>query len=217
MPYQWLLCAFCAFLVGSFPSGKIIAWFVAHIDITKKGSGNIGATNVARELGIKWGLMTLVLDILKGLIPVLISHQLFRENETAVLYIGLFALMGHQFSIFQKFKGGKGVATALGVYLGLSSISLISCVIALIVFVITVYKWDFISLGSMAASLAIPILLIIFGKPWPIFTGSFGMAALIIFKHRDNIQRLAKGEERKWKARNDQEKSSSSLSNSSSE
>ena len=216
MTLQWILFALGAYLLGSFPSGKIIAWLVAHIDITKKGSGNIGATNVARELGLKWGIVTLIMDISKSLIPVLISKYSFG-NETAVFYIGLSALLGHQFSLFEFFKGGKGVATALGIYIGLTLSSLLSCLIALGVFIAVVYRWDFISLGSMSSALSIPILLILFGEPWPVILGSFGMALLIFFKHRENIQRILSGEERKWTERKNQEKRSSNLSSSSSE
>jgi acyl phosphate:glycerol-3-phosphate acyltransferase len=216
MTYQWILFAFAAYLLGSFPSGKIIAWFVARIDITKRGSGNIGATNVARELGIKWGVITLLMDISKSLVPVLISKH-YIGNEIWVFYIGLSALLGHQFSIFQFFKGGKGVATALGIYLGLSLSSLISCLLSLVVFVAVVYKWDFVSLGSMASALSISIILVIFGEPWLVVVGSFGMTFLVFLKHRENIQRLLKGEERKWREKGDQDKSSSSLSSSSSE
>jgi glycerol-3-phosphate acyltransferase PlsY len=110
-----------AYLLGSIPFGKLIAKRVAHINITQRGSGNIGATNVARELGITWGLVTLLLDMLKGFLPVfLYAHYILQagiEFETCLSAIGLAALLGHQFSIFMRFRGGKGVATAIGIYL----------------------------------------------------------------------------------------------------
>lgn len=216
--YQSILFAIAAYVIGSIPFGKIIAGSVARIDITQRGSGNIGATNVARELGMKWGGITLVLDVLKGLAPVLIfSLYVSRTGapyETALAAIGLCALLGHMFPVFLKFRGGKGVATALGVYLAISPLS---CLCGLVLFVLIVIKWDFISLGSVISSGAMPLFLILFGKPQPVIIASLIMALLICYKHKENIQRLIKGEERKWKERNVQANRSSNLSNSSSE
>ena len=216
--YQSILFAIAAYVIGSIPFGKIIAGSVARIDITQRGSGNIGATNVARELGMKWGVITLVLDVLKGLAPVLIfSLYVSRTGapyETALAAIGLCALLGHMFPVFLKFRGGKGVATALGVYLAISPLS---CLCGLVLFVLIVIKWDFISLGSVISAGAMPLFLILFGKPQPVIIASLIMALLICYKHKENIQRLIKGEERKWKERNVQANRSSNLSNSSSE
>ena len=216
--YQSILFAIAAYVIGSIPFGKIIAGSVARIDITQRGSGNIGATNVARELGMKWGIITLVLDVLKGLAPVLIfslyASQAGAPYETALAAIGLCALLGHMFPVFLKFRGGKGVATALGVYLAISPLS---CLCGLVLFVLIVIKWDFISLGSVISAGAMPLFLILFGKPQPVIIASLIMALLICYKHKENIQRLIKGEERKWKERNVQANRSSNLSNSSSE
>ncbi|MBC8417614.1 MAG: glycerol-3-phosphate 1-O-acyltransferase PlsY [Desulfobacterales bacterium] len=216
--YQSILFAIAAYVIGSIPFGKIIAGSVARIDITQRGSGNIGATNVARELGMKWGVITLVLDVLKGLAPVLIfSLYVSRTGapyETVLAAIGLCALLGHMFPVFLKFRGGKGVATALGVYLAISPLS---CLCGLVLFVLIVIKWDFISLGSVISAGAMPLFLILFGKPQPVIIASLIMALLICYKHKENIQRLIKGEERKWKERNVQANRSSNLSNSSSE
>ncbi|MFH1628844.1 MAG: glycerol-3-phosphate 1-O-acyltransferase PlsY [Pseudomonadota bacterium] len=216
--YQSILFAIAAYVIGSIPFGKIIAGSVARIDITQRGSGNIGATNVARELGMKWGIITLVLDVLKGLAPVLIfslyASQTGAPYETALAAIGLCALLGHMFPVFLKFRGGKGVATALGVYLAISPLS---CLCGLVLFVLIVIKWDFISLGSVISAGAMPLFLILFGKPQPVIIASLIMALLICYKHKENIQRLIKGEERKWKERNVQANRSSNLSNSSSE
>lgn len=201
--YQSILFAIAAYVIGSIPFGKIIAGSVARIDITQRGSGNIGATNVARELGMKWGVITLVLDVLKGLAPVLIfSLYVSRTGapyETALAAIGLCALLGHMFPVFLKFRGGKGVATALGVYLAISPLS---CLCGLVLFVLIVIKWDFISLGSVISAGAMPLFLILFGKPQPVIIASLIMALLICYKHKENIQRLVKGAERKWKERN---------------
>lgn len=216
---QGILCAIAAYLLGSVPFGKIIAKRVAHIDITSRGSKNIGATNVARELGVNWGLLTLLLDALKGFIPVFLfsiyaSHVLVTDHGLEISIIGLSALLGHQFSIFLRFRGGKGVSTAAGVYLAISPLS---CLVALLLFLLIVYKWDFVSLGSMVSAWAMPFLLAGFGKRPPLVIASFIMAALICFKHNQNIQRLLEGKESKWSERKSHVKRSSSLSSSSSE
>jgi glycerol-3-phosphate acyltransferase PlsY len=207
-----------AYLLGSIPFGKLIAKRVARINITQRGSGNIGATNVARELGITWGLVTLLLDMLKGFLPAFFyAHYILQagiEFETCLSAIGLGALLGHQFSIFMRFRGGKGVATAIGIYLVISPLA---CLITVIVFILTVYKWDFVSLGSMLAAIVMPVLLALFGKSQPLVTTSIIVAALICFKHKGNIKRLFKGEERKWTGETNQPNRSRSRSNSSSE
>ena len=218
MIYQCIMFIVTAYLLGSIPFGKLIAKRVAHINITQRGSGNIGATNVARELGITWGLVTLLLDMLKGFLPVfLYAHYILQvgfEFEVCLSAIGLAALLGHQFSIFMRFRGGKGVATAIGIYLVISPLA---CLMAIIVFILTVYRWDFVSLGSMLAAIVMPGLLALFGKSQPLVTTSIIVAALICFKHKGNIKRLVKGEERKWRGEKNQPNRSRSRSNSSSE
>ncbi len=191
-----------AYLLGAVPFGKLLARMVAQIDITQRGSRNIGATNVARELGLKWGLLTLALDVLKGLLPVLFFYNTCFtgdfKSQIALAVVSLAPLAGHQFSIFLGFKGGKGVATALGVYLALSPLS---CLLGLVVFVLVVLKWDYISLASMISAGAVPIFLTLFHQPKPVVLASVVMAVLIYFRHGENILRLAKGEETKWKKR----------------
>ncbi|MBW1798219.1 MAG: glycerol-3-phosphate 1-O-acyltransferase PlsY [Deltaproteobacteria bacterium] len=215
---QTFIFAIAAYLFGSIPFGKLIARKVAHIDITQKGSGNIGATNVARELSIKWGILTLVLDMLKGFVPVVLFACLAPKagigHEIGLSVVGLSALSGHQFSIFLKFRGGKGVGTALGIYLAISPLS---CLVALMLFILIVYIWDFVSLASMISAFSMPLLFAIFGKTPPLVIGALIAAALICLKHKENIQRLLKGDERKWSERNIQANNSSSLSSSSSE
>ena len=202
MEWEWVLYFIGAYVLGSIPFGQIISKKVASIDITTRGSGNIGATNVARELGMKWGIVTLLLDMLKGLVPVLISMKHGGEGGSFSFIgpsvVGLCALGGRQFSCFRRFNGVKGVATALGVYLALSPLS---TVLALILFVLIVAKWSFVSLASMVAALSIPILLFTFGMSGISIIVSAIMALLICLKHHENIGRLIKGEERKWKDR----------------
>jgi glycerol-3-phosphate acyltransferase PlsY len=207
-----------AYLLGSIPFGKIIARKVARIDITEHGSGNIGATNVAREVGTLWGLLTLILDLLKGFLPVFLSSQYFKATDPfggwAIATVALAALLGHQFSVFQKFRGGKGVATALGVYLALSPVSSLE---ALFIFVAVVFVWDIISLASMISAACMPLFLSLAGFPPPLIAAASVTAALIVLKHWDNIGRIRSGRERKWRNRADHGSNSRSLSNSSSE
>lgn len=218
MAFRFILFAIAAYLAGAVAFGKLIARHVAHIDITSRGSGNIGATNVAREIGMKWGIVTLILDMLKGLAPTLLFSFYAAGSgtayETALAGVALCPLLGHMFPVFLGFRGGKGVATALGVYLAMSPLS---CLCGLILFVLIVAIWDYISLGSVISACAMPLFFILFGKPYAFIAASGIMGLLICYKHRENIKRLLRGEERKWRHRGDQPKSSISLSNSSSE
>jgi glycerol-3-phosphate acyltransferase PlsY len=177
----------------------LISLNIAKVDITKRGSGNIGATNVARELGIRWGLITLVLDIMKGFLPAYAFYLYFSDFnsfEIGLSIVSLSTLFGHQFSLFQRFRGGKGVATALGIFLAISPIS---AIISLTIFVITVYISDYVSLGSLLASCAMPLTLMLFGESMIMIVISILIAVMIFLKHRDNIQRLIKGDERRWR------------------
>jgi len=168
------------------------------MDISSMGSRNIGATNVARELGLKWGFLTLALDLLKGLAPAAIFRLLFPESPLGLTIVGLCSLLGHQFTPFLHFRGGKGVSTALGFSLAVSPAATF---LALGVFLLTVYVWDFISLGSITATLSLPIFLTLFGKSGFLVVGSVIAAAFICIKHRENIQRIASGSERRWRER----------------
>ena len=188
-----------AYLLGSILFGLLISQKVAKLDITKAGSGNIGAANVAREVGLKWGIATLVADILKGFIPVICAYYLLGPsaeiNEALKGMIGLAALLGHQFSIYNRFKGGKGVATYLGVFLAISPIS---CLLCCIIFFIFVWVWRYISLGSIVASLTMPLCLYFMGHSNGIIILSLLVSFLVTFKHRENMRRLVRGNERRW-------------------
>ncbi|MFZ0450602.1 MAG: glycerol-3-phosphate 1-O-acyltransferase PlsY [Desulfatiglandaceae bacterium] len=214
----WIAFFLAAYLFAAIPWGKVIAHKVADIDITERGSGNIGATNVSRELGLKWGLLTLVMDSLKGFLPVFLAGQYLGEpgivHALGLSAIGVAALLGHQFSLYRKFTGGKGVATALGIYLAIAPVP---CLLAVLLFVSVVYKWEYVSLGSLASAFSMPVLAALFGKPWPIAIGALVMAILIFLKHRANIHRLARGQEHAWRKKGSQPNLSRSRSNSPSE
>jgi len=192
----WIACSFASLVMGSLPFGRLIARKVADIDITQRGSGNIGATNVARELGLKWGVLTLILDLLKGFVPVFVLSHLQPQHQLGHALVGLAALVGHQFSLFQGFSGGKGVATALGVYLVLAPLP---ALIAMGCFALTVIIFDFVSLGSIISAGLMPVLLILSGKSLTMVFASCLVTALIWIKHRGNMRRLLRGEERKWR------------------
>ena len=185
----------CAYLLGSVPTGLLLARAFG-VNIRESGSGNIGATNVYRTLGKKVGILTLVGDCLKGLIPVLIAKWLGLPDAW-VAAIGLAAFLGHVYTIFLGFKGGKGVATALGVFLGCAPLSLLG---ALAVFVLVLYKWRYVSAASIAAAAVIPVAVTLTtGRP-ELIAMSCLIAALVIFRHRENIARLRAGTESKFKA-----------------
>jgi glycerol-3-phosphate acyltransferase PlsY len=204
---------FLSYFIGAIPFGLIISRRTAGIDITLKGSGNIGATNVAREIGIKWGLLTLLLDLLKGFILLLIARFYISDIEGVFLIsTSLAVLLGHRFSPFLNFGGGKGVATAFGIFLALSPIS---AVISLFVFILTVYFSDYVSLGSMVSVCVMPLTLSILNKPAPFIITAFFTAVLILITHSSNIARIIKGEERKWKKGNYDRRSSRRSSSSS--
>jgi acyl phosphate:glycerol-3-phosphate acyltransferase len=184
-----------AYFLGSIPTGLLLAK-AAGVDIRSSGSGNIGATNVYRTLGRSVGVMTLVGDCLKGLIPVLVAKY-YGLPELWVAAIGLAAFLGHVFTVFLGFKGGKGVATALGVFLGISPVSVGA---VLLLFVAVVWKWRYISLGSIVAAAAMPgFVAVTYSRPVFVIMTVI-VAAIVIWKHKENIKRLREGTESRFKA-----------------
>ncbi len=186
-----LLLWFFAYLLGSVPVGVLVAeWFNSN-DPRSLGSGNIGATNVARTAGKKAGLITLFGDCLKGLVAVLVA-RFFGAGDGIAALTGLIALMGHIYPIFLGFKGGKGVATALGVLLVLAPLATFAGVTLFAV----VTGWSrLVSLGSITAAATMPLFICQFGYSWKLVYTSLIMAGFIIYKHRDNILRLCTKEE----------------------
>lgn len=184
-----------AYLLGSIPTGLLLGKLYG-IDVRNEGSGNIGATNLYRTAGRKVGFITLVGDCLKGLLPVILACKL-GYAEPVQAWIGLAAFCGHAFSVFLVFKGGKGVATALGVFLALAPLAVLW---ALAVFILLVTIWRYISLGSIVAAAVMP--LVIFNQPHSpqLLIATVLIAAIIIVKHHANIKRLIEGSENKFKA-----------------
>ncbi len=199
-----------AYLLGSIPFGLIIAR--AHgQDLRSIGSGNIGAMNLSRALGKRWAYLCFVLDVTKGLVPMLAATRLvFSPPSIAelllALVVGCAAVLGHIFPIYIKFKGGKGVATSFGVALGLWPYYTICALFAIVVWMVVVLIWRYVSLASIAASIAFPIALILviiltpnwdFANLWPLLTAAIAIPLMVIMRHRENVKRLIAGTESK--------------------
>ncbi len=189
-----------AYFLGSIPFGLILARLFAGSDIRKSGSGNIGATNVTRVAGPAAGILTLALDVAKGAAAVWLAGRFTEQSSTAMTLAAVAALIGHCFPVWLKFKGGKGVAPALGVFLMLAPLAAIG---ALLVFILVCLAWRYVSLGSVSAAAAMPLLMYFLWAPGhaPPLVVDFGTifaSALVIFKHDANLQRLADGTEPKF-------------------
>lgn len=189
-----IACA-AAYLLGSIPTGLLLGKLYG-IDVRQEGSGNIGATNLYRTVGRKVGVLTLIGDCLKGLAPVLAAHYYAPATDLAA-WVGLAAFCGHVFSVFLMFKGGKGVATALGVFLALSPVAV---AIAVAVFVVLVLKWRYVSLGSVAAAAVMPLAVYVLHGSRAMLLVTALVAVIVIVRHRANIRRLVDGTENKFKA-----------------
>ena len=188
------------YLLGSIPFGVILTRLFGAGDVRRVGSGNIGATNVARVAGPFAGVLTLAFDAAKGSAAVWLAQRVTNSSATWMMIAGLAALVGHCFPVWLGFRGGKGVATAAGIFLVLSPLAVLG---SLIVFVLVVAFWRYISLGSIAAAAAMPLLIYFLwapghAPPAAIILGTLASAILIIYKHDANIQRLVQGEEPKF-------------------
>jgi acyl phosphate:glycerol-3-phosphate acyltransferase len=192
------------YVCGSLPFGLWLGRGLRGVDVRTMGSGNLGATNVYRSLGRGIGIATLALDLAKGALPVAlvpagpIGAAFPGGVAVCAIAVGLGAILGHVFTFLAGFRGGKGVATAAGVVLALAPWATLIC---LAIFVVTVALTRFISVGSILASAAFPVavaLLSPLGIHQPVFAFGVAVAALLIWRHRDNIGRLKRGEERRF-------------------
>ena len=196
-PAPCLLALVLAYLLGSIPFGYLLVRFVRKQDIRSLGSGNIGATNVARSGAKGLGIATLLLDLLKGLLAVLLAYRLAPGNSDVAVASAAFAVLGHVFPVWLRFRGGKGVATALGVFLALSPFA---ALIALAVFVVVVALTRYVSLASIIAAAVMPgagIALSASRTPILII-GYLFLSMLVIVKHHGNIRRLLSGTENRF-------------------
>jgi glycerol-3-phosphate acyltransferase PlsY len=188
-----LVYIIAAYLLGSIPVGLVLARLKGQ-DPRKVGSGNIGATNVMRAAGKTLGIITLLGDILKGLIPTGLAI-LYGLSPVFVVAIGLAAFLGHLFPVYLRFKGGKGVATALGVFLALEPVAI---PILLVVFIAVLLLWRYVSLGSLVGTALMPMLLLLFSAPVEYVVGSLIVGVFIYWKHRENIRRIMSGTESRF-------------------
>ncbi|MDI7258953.1 MAG: glycerol-3-phosphate 1-O-acyltransferase PlsY [Thermodesulfobacteriota bacterium] len=200
-----IFIALFGYLLGSIPTGLLLTRLFSRVDPRKEGSKNIGATNVFRTAGKTLGILTLAGDLLKGMIPVVIAlrwglgDQWGLTSDQWIAIAGLSPFLGHVFPIFLGFKGGKGVATAVGVYLPISPTAVL---IEIFLFTGMVWRWRYISLGSITCATTIPILIAFFtSDSQAYFIMSVIIAALILYRHQSNISRLLQGTEHKWKTK----------------
>lgn len=190
----WIFWLVFAYFLGSIPFGLFIGKICCGIDIRTEGSKSTGATNVARLCGFKYGVAALILDVAKGFVPVLMASQ-YSHNWAFLSLVAGTAVLGHVFSMFMDMKGGKAVATTIGVFLALAPAAVFWSIVLLLA---VIYLSGFVSMGSLTLAIALPVFTLI--------TGSIGMVPLaccmtllLFWTHRANIQRLAKGEEISWK------------------
>ena len=198
-----------AYLLGSIPFGLLIG-LARGVDIREHGSRNIGATNAGRVLGRKWGYLCLLLDILKGSVPTLAaSFVLIAEPAESVILlqwmlVGLAAVLGHSFPIYLKFRGGKGVATTIGVALGIFPYYTVAMAAALVLYGLVRFGTGVVSAGSLTIAVAFPAAFFLYlrfdpamslREFWPLAAAAVMLGLLIILRHRSNIARLMRGEE----------------------
>ena len=194
-----------AYLIGAIPFGLFVARAFCGVDIRQRGSGNIGATNVGRELGWKWGGLVLVFDALKGLLPtlspLLLTELVGTPLENAMVGCGIAAVVGHMFPVYLGFRGGKGVATGLGVAAAVAPVATLA---AFVVFVLLTLTLRYVGLSSVVAAVTFAGVQIarlgstlVSAGGWPIGLFSLGVPLLIVIRHRGNLARLWRGEEPK--------------------
>lgn len=193
-----------AYLLGSIPFGYLIVKLGHGSDVRASGSGNIGATNVSRVAGRGAGVVTLLLDAGKGYLAVWLALHWPHTNIRWVMAAALAAIVGHTFCCWLAFRGGKGVATGLGVFLAISWQAMAA---AILLWIVVIAFWRYVSLGSIAAAVALPFLVYLFyapghAPPRVVSLTSVVIAALIIWKHRENIARLIAGTENKLTRKN---------------
>jgi glycerol-3-phosphate acyltransferase PlsY len=201
-----ILAAVASYLIGAIPTAYIFCRLLKGVDIRKVGSGNVGATNAMRAIGKGWGITVLLLDVLKGFLPVVLlgnaaaSYVTEMPDELIRIILGLSCICGHNWTIFLGFKGGKGVATTLGVLIGLATaVSGLRLALGLVIatwFVVFII-FRIVSLASIAAATAFPVYLLLLRQSNILLSAGIIFSVFIIIRHRSNIRRIARGEEKK--------------------
>lgn len=188
-----ILFVLLAYLIGSFPTGFVFFRLSEKKDIRQFGSQSMGATNVLRLKGWKYALSVMIVDIFKGFLPVFLAMRLFSD-QTFALVCGFMAVLGHCFPVYIKFRGGKGVATTVGMF---AAVALKPLLFMLVIFVAVAALTRYVSLGSLLASMSFPAFAFLFKEEKEILWLGLAIFLLIAFKHRSNIRRLLAGNEKK--------------------
>jgi acyl phosphate:glycerol-3-phosphate acyltransferase len=199
-PVATLLAVLAGYLLGSIPFGLLLSKLFGGKDVREHGSGNIGATNVSRVVGPIAGIATLLLDTSKGAAAVWLAGPFTEHAAVPAIFAGVAALVGHCYPVWLRFKGGKGVATALGVFIALCPLAALA---AFVLFLLVVVFWRYVSLGSLSAAAAMPLLIYFLwapghAPPLVITLGTLFASVVIFYKHDANLQRLLDGTEPKY-------------------
>ena len=205
-----ILITIIVYLFGSIPTAYILFKIKKGDDIRKYGSGNVGGTNVIRTLGTGWGLFIIIVDMLKGFLPILAVYFIYPDDFILLAAVSTVVILGHVFPVYIKFRGGKAISTTYGVVVGISALPFISepvwfrilplfvtIGIWAIVFIIT----RIVSLGSLIAAISTPVILYFFKYPLAMVIAAFFWALIIFITHRVNIKRLIRGEEKRIKGK----------------
>ncbi len=187
-----------AYLAGSIPTGLWMGKYTRGVDLRDFGSGNLGATNAFRVLGKKLGFLVLLIDVLKGMLPVLLLPRLLGMEDVTPgdeMFIGGAAIAGHVLSMFVNFRGGKGVATALGVFLAIAPLEMS---IILLIGIILIAVTGYVSLASIVGAALLPLFLYVSGRPTEVLFVATVISVIVIFRHRSNLVRLVQGRENRF-------------------
>jgi glycerol-3-phosphate acyltransferase PlsY len=183
------------YLIGAIPTGVILPRLMGLDDVRSRGSGNIGATNVYRVAGKLPGILTLTGDILKGFLPLLAVKLWLHPTPGQLGFAGAVAIIGHCYPVYLRFKGGKGVATGLGIFLVLDPVAVL---VGGLAFLAAVAATRFISLGSVLAAIVVPLATWLLGRPLPLVLWTCVVGAMIVWRHGENLQRLCAGTENRF-------------------
>ncbi|HEY4662201.1 MAG TPA: glycerol-3-phosphate 1-O-acyltransferase PlsY [Candidatus Humimicrobiaceae bacterium] len=203
-----ILLVIAAYLFGSFPTGYVVHRIKKGDDIRQYGSGNVGGTNVTRTLGVGYGVITIIADIIKGFIPILVLYFIYPQDMILLALVSVAVILGHDFPVYIKFKGGKGIAVSFGVIIGVSCLPLMSnpVWIEILPIFIILGTWAIIfsifrivSLASLCAAVVNPFAFYFTGYGLAIVIAAFFWSVLTFITHRENIKRLIKKEEKKLK------------------
>jgi len=205
-----ILIVLLAYLIASIPTAYILFKIKKGDDIRKYGSGNVGGTNIIRTIGTSWGVLTILADIVKGFLPILLVYLVYPSDLVLVAVVSVGAVLGHIFPIYIKFRGGKAIATTLGVIIAICVLPfvlnpvwlrILPIFIILGIWGIVFAVSKIVSLGSLIATIAIPISFYFTGYPWVIVGTTIFLGLLTFISHRKNIKRLIRGEEKKIKGK----------------